>query len=746
MKYLYLFLVISVLTSKIFAVDFYISPKGSDQNSGSIEKPFKTISGAKEHVRIFLQNHDVNDDINVWLREGTYYLEKSVEFDNRDSGNETAKVIYQSFSGEDVFLSGGKSVPVNLVESVYDTRILDRLLSDQAKKHLKQIDLKTIKITDFGEHKQFGFGLPVVCTPLEFYINNEKMDLAQYPNDGFVKIGQVIDHGSVPRRDDYENIRGGTFEYSDFRHEKWQDINNVWLKGTFNRGYADDYIQIKSIDTLKKQITLASPHMYGLASGKDFQQYKAINIFEEIDTPGEWYLDRDKSILYFWPPDNVTLESICVSMLKDPMVVFENSSFIEFRNVVFQNTRGMGIYIEEGSNILIRGCVLRNIGTVAVMMGQGAKQTFPHITHDQYTGEPVSREIGSLRPHLYDNSVWDRKAGHHHGVQSCEIYNTGIGGIILSGGSKKTLTPGYCFVDNCKIYDFQTRVGTQGNAIAIDGCGNRISHCEIFNSEQQAILVYGNDHVFEYNNIHHIALNTNDASAWYTGRNPSDRGHIIRYNFFHHIGRPDRELIMGIYFDDSACGVDVIGNIFYKVASYGTIYSNAGSDLKIRNNIFIEGYGPALQLKSRWWDRLLTARENNLGENSIFYKRLVKEIDLKSPPYSTHYPELMNWMDITDDGENLYGMFPERNEFSDNIIVNYPETCRLTGIYSKFQFGNNCVIKGDPGFSDYGNMDFNLEDYSVVYRKLANFKPVPFNEMGLYKDDFRNVVERLIIK
>ncbi|WP_372933732.1 right-handed parallel beta-helix repeat-containing protein, partial [Mariniphaga sediminis] len=414
------------------------------------------------------------------------------------------------------------------------------------------------------------------------------------------------------------------------------------------------------------------------------------------------------------------------------------------RNIIFEVTRGIGIYIEGGNSNKITGCIIRNVGTLAVMMGQGARQTFPHLTHDEYEGVPVSEEIGSLSMQLYNHSGWDRKAGFNHSVQSCEIYNTGTGAIVLSGGSKKQLIPGGCYVDNCRIYDFQTRIATQGTAISVDGCGNRVSHNEIFNSDQQAIWVRGNKHVFEYNEIHHVALNTNDASALYMGRDPSDQGQIIRYNFFHHVGRPDRELTMGIYFDDSACGALVEGNVFYKVASYGTIYSNAGSDLIIRNNIFIEGYGPAFQLKSRWWDRLVNRQSQWFGEGSLFRSRLLTEVDIKNPPYSTQYPNLVSWIDLTEDGYSYQGMYPQRNSMTNNVIVNYQETSRLVGINANVNFANNFVVTHDPGFINSNEMDFGLKTNSEVFTRISGFEPIPFQNIGLMEDSDRLFIEKHI--
>ena len=61
---------------------------------------------------------------------------------------------------------------------------------------------------------------------------------------------------------------------------------------------------------------------------------------------------------------------------------------------------------------------------------------------------------------------------------------------------------------------------------------------------------------------------------------------------------------MGVYCDDATCGVRIEGNVFYRVASFGTVYSNGGHDITVRNNIFIEGYGPAYQLSETRCDHL----------------------------------------------------------------------------------------------------------------------------------------------
>ncbi|MFZ5516266.1 MAG: right-handed parallel beta-helix repeat-containing protein [Candidatus Zhuqueibacterota bacterium] len=728
--------------SQIVAAEFFVATTGSDKNPGTKEKPFAALEKARDAVRKMKAISGIpGEGFTIWLRGGRYFLHTTFELNEGDSGSEASRVVYRAYPGEQVSISGGRALPASLFKAVTDERILKRL-PDISRRHVLQADLKSFGIEDFGAHGQFGHALPVAPAPLELFFNHDVMPLARYPNSSFIPMGRVIDAGSIPRIRDYDHIRGGTFEYTDERHSRWVDCPDVWLQGTFKHGFADDKIKIETIDTTRRRITLSTPHLYGLGHGEPHTQYVALNIPEELDAPGEWYMDRQSGILYFWPPSDIANAEIAVSMLEAPLVAMEGVSYLTFRDIIFEETRGMGIYIERGRGNLIAGCTLRNIGTSAIFMGQGARQTFPHITHDDYEGVPVSREIGNLQGHIYKYTAWDRKAGYHHGVLSCDIYNTGCGGVYLSGGRKKDLIPGHCFVENCRIHDYNRRNKFLWAGVNVDGCGNRIAHNEIYNSDFQGIYVHGNDHVFEYNSIHHTALNSNDTSPWYIGRDPSDRGNIIRYNFFHHCGNPAHRWTMGVYFDDASCDALVEGNVFYKVGSYGTIYSNAGSDLVVRNNIFVAGYGPVLHIKSMWYDFALGQRDYFFGDDGVYRRRLTQEVNIKEPPYSVRYPELVTWLDLMEDGETYAGMYPRRNLFEKNLIYKYDQTYVYTGEYARFDLRDNFIALDDPGFIDLENLNLQLKDDSIVYSKLPGFEKIPFEKIGLYEDEFRNRIKQ----
>ncbi len=722
------------------ATEFFVSLSGSDRNPGTLEQPFRTLEGARDALRAHARKGGLPPDgATITVRGGTYMLSKTFMLEKQDGGTSDQPVRYRAAVGEQVRIIGGKDLPLDTFRPVSDSRVLARI-RPEARTHVLECDLRTHGIQNFGTHRQAGHGHPVQPAPLELFFNDTPMPLAHYPDTGEIMIGEIIDPGSIPRIGDYVNIRGGTFVYTDPRHADWLAAEEIWFQGYFKWGFADDKIRVASIDTTRKRVTFASPHMYGLGTGEPFNGYIALNLLEELTMPGEWYLDRTRGMLYFWPPTDVQTPYASVSLLEDPLIALEDVSFLSLEGFTLELGRSMGVVIEAGSHVTIAGCTVRNMGTSGIFFGQGAVQTFPHLTADDYEGVPASRTMGAFQMHYYKYTTWDRKAGSHHRVLSCDVYNMGAGGITLGGGSKKDLVPGGSSVENCRVYNYNRHHKAQWAGINVDGCGNLVAHNEVFRADLQAMFVRGNDHIFEYNHVHHVAQNSNDASAWYLGRDPSDQGNVVRYNFFHHVGRADRKWMMGVYCDDATCNVLIEGNVFYKAASYGTVYSNGGHDIVVLNNIFVEGYGPVFQLKSMWYDFGMFQLPYFFGPEGVYRRRLTRDIDIRKPPYSVRYPGLTDWFDLLPDSTTYVGMRPRRNRFERNLIVGYEESYRLVGEYAQCEFKDNLMTQTDPGFVDASRLDFRLRDGAEVYTRIPGFKPIPFDTIGLYLDQYRRTL------
>jgi hypothetical protein len=177
--------------------------------------------------------------------------------------------------------------------------------------------------------------------------------------------------------------------------------------------------------------------------------------------------------------------------------------------------------------------------------------------------------------------------------------------------------------------------------------GNRAANNLIHDAPHQAVQISGNDHVLELNIVRNVVTETDDAGAVYKGRNPSCRGNIIRHNFFADIGSPMGHGTGAIYFDDGDGGDIVFGNIFLRCGEPGqwTVWHDLLS------------WGPRHGRREQHLHRLQTALGSvpwddqrwkatlDGGHDCEFPPKLLKEVDITRPPYTTRYPELIGFMD-----------------------------------------------------------------------------------------------------
>ena len=701
-------------------VDVYVSPDGDNNQPGTREKPFQTLKRARQAVRqLRVSPEEPTETVTIWLEPGTYVFRETFALDQRDSGTAQHPVVYRASQPGRVRIIGGRDIPLSAVQPVTEAKILDRIIETPARQHVRQVDLRAIGVTDYGQMRPRGFRRPYINPGLELFINGCALQLARWPNEGVVPVGEVLDRGSIPRgsgelvaNGDYSN-RGGTFRYDYDRPQYWSQAEDIWISGFFCHGYADDTVKIASIDAENRTITTGQAHMYGFASGKPWRAYHALNLLEEIDQPGEYFVDRHSGILYFYPPAD-RIKTIAVSLLDGPMVAMQGASHITLRDLTFEVSRGIGIYMERGTSNLIAGCTLRNLGVLAVCVGMGVEPDT--IYRHNFTGKPCSRQLGSWHEHIYENSTFDRQAGTNHGIVSCDIYNTGAGGISLGGGDRKTLTPAGNYVRNCDIYNNNRLDRSYKASVNIDGVGNRIEHCDMHDTPGGAIYLHGNDHIIEYNHVYRTCLDADDMGVFYMGRDPSEQGNIIRHNYFHNNGNDHGGRTCILYFDDDACGTAVIGNVFYhNKGDCGWI--NGGADHVYRNNIFVEN--PRNVYTGRW------QLNYNWRTSPIMKKRLLEDLDITQPPYATRYPRLLESFNKHMDADR--GQYIWHN-------VSY-RSGRFGG--GTYILKNNLATSEDPGFVDPGDMNFQLRDDSIVYRKIPEFEKIPFEKIGLYQDAFR---------
>lgn len=679
---------------------YYVSTKGNDNASGTLNRPFRTAQKA-----LAVAEKYQTDTVEILFRGGTYQLSESVRIKGKN-------IILRPYDSEKVVFSGGISVSTNKIKAIKDEAIKSRI-QDGVKDKVKEIDVKSMNVELAGISPK-GFGRAALPSWSELFVNGKPQHLSRWPNDSTVLIGKIRCTGDIPR-DKKFGIGDPVFEYLEDRPSSWKSVEDMWIAGYFAYGYADDMIPVKSIDSSEKTITAAIPTMYGFLTGASFRRWYALNLIEEIDEPGEYVIDKKLGKIYFLPGDE-PMEHVNISILEEPMFYIEESENILIQGFTFEYSRGMGVYMDTSDNVKIDSCTFRNLGYVAVSIGRGDLPggdiyKAQHESDKKYE-DGIGGVIGTLSSRLYDDRLFNRHAGKNNGVTNCVIYQVGSGGINLGGGDRKTLTPANNYVENCQIHDFNRIEKSYRPGVSIDGVGNRVKNCEIFNAPSMAVLINGNDHVVEYCDIHHVCQEVDDQGALYYGRDPSERGLKVRYCYFHHLDSKHR--VSATYHDDGACGMEVYGCIYYRAGTIPVLIGG-GHDNVYKNNIFVD-----VPLAIHIDNRMQNWSKNSLDKDGIFDQRL-RTIKYDQPPYSSAYPLLADYWK----GDPS---FPRNNLIAGNLF--YKVRNLLSGSLSFANWYNNYMAQENPGFINEKNILEGFIENAPVFDRIEHFQPIPFDKIG----------------
>ena len=686
--------------------DLYLSPDGSDDSDGSFDHPLATIEKARDLVRAMDKSGKTG--VTVALKAGEYRV-SSLTFSEEDGGTEDCPVTYAAYGDGEVILNGGVTLSPAAFASVTDEAVLSRFAED-AREKIVCADLFALGVTREDYGKLYAIGSyntankytgdwtgPLAC---ELFFNDARCTTARWPDSGewltttkVIRTGEGREsNGNATRNDNWDTLVDPTPDIYEVdrdvaaRIESWATLDDVWLFGYWKYDWADAATPIESYDPATRQLTPKFVSVYGTKTGAPYYFY---NVLEELDAPGEWYLDRENGRLYLYPPEELTTAAIDLSLTTEPVITAENVNWLTFDGLTVKGTRGDGIVMTGDHNTVTR-CLIKNVAGNALSM----------------TG--------------YDNLAGEN-----------EITRTGKGGISLSGGDRETLTPGNNRADNNLIHDWSEVYLTYQPAVTLGGVGNVCSHNEIYNSPHEAITYSGNDHVIEYNVIHDVCLLSDDAGAIYSGRRWDWYGNVIRYNAVFNVGADGHEPT-GIYMDDALSGQTIYGNLVVNAPDVG-ISLCGGRDHDVRNNIVIITNQEPFTYDQRARDVALAGKDYDDGMWN----------ELKSSPWKTAvwqeaYPQMTRF---TDDFSRIddpdFVPNPAYSVVSGNLTVNFSgdlgsfsEGARK---YSDLS-GNACfrLKQMKDIFTDYKNGDYSLPETSLVFSILPDFEPLPLSEMGRY--------------
>jgi len=459
---------------RALAAVLFVAPRGDDANPGTQSRPLRTFAVAQEKARRL----PARGAVTVWFRGGTYYLPQTLVFTAADSGAKSAPVTFAAWRGETVVVSGGEKLALNW--RPFRNGIMQA-------------------------------NVPAGFTTDQLFVNGERQPLARYPNfDPTVDIfnGYAADAISPERVKRWADPRGG---FIHALHEAmWGGLHYV-ITGkdaagnlTYEGGWQNN--------------RPAPMH----------RQYRFVeNIFEELDAPGEWFLDAHQGTLFFKPPPGLDLARATVEAVRLRHLIELRGSparpvkFVTLRGFTFRHTartfmetrepllrsdwtiyRGGAVFFDGAEDFAIDDCFLDQPGGNAVFVNNYNRRVWIRGCHIARAGANGIAFVGDP-PAVRDGVTWKQQ--------------NDVARIDRTPGQRTDNFPADCLVRDCLIHG-TGRVEKQTAGVEIDlAQGITVRHCSIYDVPRAGINI-GNGawggHVIEFCDVFDTVKETGDHGSF----------------------------------------------------------------------------------------------------------------------------------------------------------------------------------------------------------------------------------------
>ena len=656
--------VVVVLSATAVAKDVYVAVDGDDTQAGTQDAPLATVAKAIDAMR------DAGPGT-VWIGPGEYYLPSGVVIDAKLGGTPEQPLVLRGTQPLAARLTGSRPVsgfrPITPDEAA-------PLVSDQAKQQVVVADLAAQgfpKLADMPQQHR-------AHQREELIFNNQPMQSARWPNEGFVEFSETIDSGASEKKHwvRREVYRPGAFRFPGDRAKQWNFDRGVWLHGFWAYDWSDEALKAASYDAETGELRLAAKHAYGIGrpgATKDNRRFYALHVFEELDQPGEYYLDRQKQLLFFWPPSDLADADVRLTVTAEPLIRANQVQHLEIRDLTIENGRSNGIELRGCQHARIEHCLVQNTGSQGISVN-----------------------------------------GSHIDVVDCEVMQTASCGISASGGDRKSLTPGQCSVVNCHVHHVGRLDWMNGRGISINGCGNRMANNLIHHCATGGVSYGGNEHVLELNDVHHVCLLYSDVGVFYTGRDWASRGNVVRWNYIHDNTNNAGHGSSAIYLDDCDSGDTVVGNIVVGGVGRGVLLGG-GRDNSLCGNVFID-LPVGLYVDARGPQAITLDKP---GSWNLLAK--CEALDYQSPLWTERYPRLAVVMD--NDPE-----LPMGNVIHSNLIIGCTKPFALSGSVDPQWLDRQDNVELP---ATAASQPFELSQLPALWEQVPGFEPIPYQRIGL---------------
>ncbi|PQV48980.1 PDZ domain-containing protein [Jejuia pallidilutea] len=673
MKRILVLFLITVLTfscnTEVNTVQIYVSAQGSEAKTGTKEQPFATIADAMQKAtELKAEDADVKIVINVL--PGDYRLNEAITISPVLNG-----LTIQGTSATEVHIKGSK------------------LLAPKWEKYKENIYVSSVP-----DDLEFD----------QLVVNGKAQILARYPNyneNGHYWQGYAADAISKERLASWEQPDGAFFHA--LHRGRWG-------------GY---HFKITGVNAEGEAI-LEGGHQNNRGS-RFHDEYRMVeNVFEELDSPGEWFLDKDSDKLYYWPSNGVNLDTdeFEVAVLKD-LIQVEGTlekpvKHVTIKNISFENTQRT--FMEEYEPLLrsdwtmYRGAVLFFEGTENCKV---ENSVFTNLGGNVILASKYNKGLEIVGNHIYDcgasavSFVGDPSAVRSPSFNYGEFvpYNE----MDTISGPKNELFPRECLVENNLIYRIG-RIEKQTAGVQISMAMDiTVRHNSIYDVPRAGINIgdgtWGG-HILEYNDVFNTVLETSDHGSFNSwGR---DRFWLPNRSKMDSL----TTAIPDMYTWDAVKTTIIRNNRFRCDHGWDIDLDDGSSNYHIYNNLMLNS---GLKLREGF-NRIA---ENNIMVNNSLHPHVwfansedVFKYNIVGATYQD--VRLLGW------GKELdYNLFPNEAAMMKPQIYD-------RDVNSAY---------GDPMFKDPEHLDFTVAENSPALK--LGFKNFPMDKFGVQKPELKKIAK-----
>ncbi len=655
-------------------VVLHLSPEGDDAWSGRLaapagdgaDGPLASLHGARDAIRALKAAGEADAPVQVLVQGGQYRMAEPFTLGPEDSGTADAPIGYVAVDGTRPVFSGG--LPITGWREAED-------------------GLWAAQVPGVAEGDRYF---------RQLFVDGQRRQRARTPNRGYLQLTALANPFD---RADEANLNSFRFREGDLSGA-WRNPTDMEVVKLFS--WSTTRLPVAAIDDARGIISFGgstgpNPRLFDWAGDR----YYIEHVFEALDQPGEWYLDRPTGTLYYRSMPGERLDAIdAVAPAIEHLVEFYGREATE------------DAAAEPVSHITLRGLTFEHAAWPMPETGWKERQAQATMesaaVHGRFA-ENCALEDCEVR-HVGAHGVWLERGCMTNRLQRCHVWDVGAGGVYL-GWTKVEPEAGGNIVDNCFIHHL-TEV--HGGAIGVwigQSSNNRVTHNEIADMNYTGISVgwkwhYGptlaHDNLIEDNYVHHCGHHVlSDMGGIYTLG--ESQGTVIRHNRFEELWcHGAYSHASGIYFDQGTTDLLVENNIVSGATDSGFIV-HYGKDSIVRNNIFAFAgkYGLSLGKPEEHRSFIFERNIIYLDHPVMAGRRITENEDVEDNLY---------WC-TTGEEPTFCGMSLEQWREAGHDL--------------------NAVIE-DPLFRDPQNGDFTIADNSPALR--LGFEPIPMDGIGLYGD------------